>query len=436
MLETSHSEKRLREFSKLYREGRLNLEPAFQRRSVWTKRDRQRLVTSVFDGIPLPSVYLYKRIGEAGFVEYDVIDGKQRLESLLLFAGEGPLVASEPPLRFRGDLDGRLPEALRSWEELVPALRKEFRNTKLPVITVSGELREVAELFVRINSTGKKLTGQEKRHAFYEHSNVLRVATKLAEDHRAYFVGHRIFSLAQMSRMAHIEFATELMLYAASHTHPNKKQKLDGIIKGELIDGPQCKQAAAEVGQALKVAVVLLPDLKTTRFKQRADFYTLVCGLIQTKAEGQVVTAHDAQRNDLAGELLRGFALGVEEVSELSGKAKPIPPGYGDHTNYLMTVKEGTDSATQRQKRAKILIEAVLAGVFDEQDVQRKFSAQQRRILWHRSLDKTCAICARRITKWEDMHADHVQAYVKGGKTTLGNGAITHKHCNQRKGAK
>ena len=74
-------------------------------------------------------------------------------------------------------------------------------------------------------------------------------------------------------------------------------------------------------------------------------------------------------------------------------------------------------------------------GVFDETDVKRTFSEQQRRILWNRSPDKRCAICLKKIGSWSQMNADHVQAYVKGGKTELGNGAITHKRCNQSKGA-
>jgi hypothetical protein len=38
--------------------------------------------------------------------------------------------------------------------------------------------------------------------------------------------------------------------------------------------------------------------------------------------------------------------------------------------------------------------------------------------------------------RWEDMHADHILAYIKGGKTALGNGAITHSWCNEGKSAR
>src|SRR4051812_25003174 len=96
MLTSSHTQWTVNAFIREYRAGRLNLSPAFQRNSIWSKTDRQNLVVSVFDGIPLPTVYLYKRVdATTGAVAYDVIDGKQRVEALLLFAEEGPLASDE-----------------------------------------------------------------------------------------------------------------------------------------------------------------------------------------------------------------------------------------------------------------------------------------------------------------------------------------------------
>jgi len=56
----------------------LNLEPGFQRQSVWADRDRAKLIDSILRNYPLPAIFLYKREDE-GHVVYDVIDGKQRL---------------------------------------------------------------------------------------------------------------------------------------------------------------------------------------------------------------------------------------------------------------------------------------------------------------------------------------------------------------------
>src|SRR5712692_9368047 len=70
----------------LYERGNLNLEPGFQRQSVWTERDRAKLIDSILRNLPLPAIFLYKR-EEDGDLVYDVIDGKQRLESIFMFTG-------------------------------------------------------------------------------------------------------------------------------------------------------------------------------------------------------------------------------------------------------------------------------------------------------------------------------------------------------------
>lgn len=423
---------------KRYQARRLNLEPAFQRRSVWTKTDRRKLIVSVFDGIPLPSVYLYKRVESSGFIAYDVIDGKQRLESLMLFAEQGPLTEFDgwEPLRFKSTLDDRMDECWRYWDDLSGALQQEFLKTKVPVITVQGQMSEVAELFVSINSTGKKLTGQERRHAFHEHSRVLKVATSLAEQHREFFRKNGVFSNGQMDRMLHIELATELLLYGYRGHHMNKKAKLDEIIRGDDLDVGTLQRVSKNVGQVLKVVGEILPNMRSTRFRRRADFYTLLTLLMQMKADGHTVIASGSRRNLLANQLLTEFGLGVDLVSEWSSKAKSVPDGYAKHAEYLMTVKEGTDSATQRKKRAQILEQTVLANVFDARDGTRNFNEQQRRILWNADPGKECWICQKTIRRWEDMHVDHVEVWIRGGPTDLENGAITHRWCNQRKGAK
>src|SRR5436305_59802 len=74
-------------FVKLYKRGLLNLSPGFQRKSVWGTRDREKLIRTIFDGFPVPSVFLYKREDSRGRIVYDVLDGKQRLEAIFAFCG-------------------------------------------------------------------------------------------------------------------------------------------------------------------------------------------------------------------------------------------------------------------------------------------------------------------------------------------------------------
>jgi len=66
--------------------GNLNLQPSFQRKSVWTVKDRSALIDSLMRGYPIPAIFLYAR-SENGKTIYDVIDRKQRIETILMFMG-------------------------------------------------------------------------------------------------------------------------------------------------------------------------------------------------------------------------------------------------------------------------------------------------------------------------------------------------------------
>src|SRR5437016_11477831 len=78
--------KSILDIQNLYANGHLNLEPGFQRQSVWTERDRAKLIDSILRNYPLPAIFLYKR-QDSGHLVFDVIDGKQRLESIFMFTG-------------------------------------------------------------------------------------------------------------------------------------------------------------------------------------------------------------------------------------------------------------------------------------------------------------------------------------------------------------
>jgi hypothetical protein len=91
-LHSEYDSKTIQDLVHLFNNNQLNLEPGFQRRSVWNDRDQRKLIESIFQNYPVPSIFLYKQSHD-GRLTYDVIDGKQRLESILMFQGLG---------RFRG----------------------------------------------------------------------------------------------------------------------------------------------------------------------------------------------------------------------------------------------------------------------------------------------------------------------------------------------
>jgi Protein of unknown function DUF262 len=175
------------EIINLFRNRQLNLSPGFQRNSVWTLSDRTALVDSILRQYPLPAIFLYRRVDHGNTI-FDVIDGKQRIETILMFVGE-----QRPHFELSGksDLFGGAKDI--SWRWLKKRHKQNLITAyEIPVIEVNEGIADIMELFVRINSTRKALTRQEKAHAKYFNSNFLREANRLANRFTDFFSRHEI----------------------------------------------------------------------------------------------------------------------------------------------------------------------------------------------------------------------------------------------------
>lgn len=165
--------KTVTDIANLFEDGLLNLEPGFQRQSVWSERDRAKLIDSILRNYPLPVIFLYRR-EDNGQIIYDVIDGKQRIESILMFMGE-----MRGRYWLRTQLPGHDDSEWIDWKRLCKRrLQHLITGYRIPVIEVDGEMGDIIDVFVRINSTGKALTPQEKRRAKYYNKRPLVEQTR------------------------------------------------------------------------------------------------------------------------------------------------------------------------------------------------------------------------------------------------------------------
>lgn len=104
-------------------DGELNLSPSYQRADVWPTGDAQQLIESVLRGIPLPSIILLQEDGEQGST-VEVIDGKQRLTSILRFLGRHPRAVE---LVRRKATEWGEPELLSLFQRDFPAFKKKWK---------------------------------------------------------------------------------------------------------------------------------------------------------------------------------------------------------------------------------------------------------------------------------------------------------------------
>jgi len=412
----------------MFEDDQINLEPGFQRRSVWTKLDRRRLIESIMSGYPLPSVFLYQRSFKGSLV-YDVIDGKQRLESIFMFARVGRFKRKG----FSAKLDLGEGSENYDWKNICrrhPEKRDAFQSYQIQTVEITGQFKQIVELFVRINSTGKKLTSGEKRHAKFYTSLFLKTADRLVGKFGAYMREQKILSPTQMDRMKGTELIAELLMSIHKGGPINKKAALDKAIGNEPINKNTLARLEREFIAIMGLMKRMFPDLCQTRFNNSAEYYSLFLLVWEMNKERLVLK--DRRRNKVAFELLRHLSTGVDMLRQQLKKAKPAKPPQRLFSDYLLTVQGDTDSGANRERRREIL-RGLLLSLYERKDEKRLFSSEQRRILWNSDEKRLCRICGKPLT-WVDLSVDHISPHVRGGKTDLRNAQMVHRRCNSAKG--
>jgi 5-methylcytosine-specific restriction endonuclease McrA len=64
----------------------------------------------------------------------------------------------------------------------------------------------------------------------------------------------------------------------------------------------------------------------------------------------------------------------------------------------------------------------------------KRFFSQRQRLILRLLAGNQCRKCGQLLSN--SFHADHKQAFSKGGRTVLANGEALCKPCNERKGAR
>ncbi|MGK5551627.1 DUF262 domain-containing protein [Actinomadura kijaniata] len=140
----------------------IDISPSYQRRLRWTRKKKSLLIESFLLNIPVPPIFLFER----DYNEYEVIDGRQRLESIRGFlANEFSLTG----LEYWPELDRK------KFTDLPPVLQRGLLRRTLSAVVLLAETLESQQddldvrhvLFDRLNTGGVRLNPQELRNALH-----------------------------------------------------------------------------------------------------------------------------------------------------------------------------------------------------------------------------------------------------------------------------
>jgi len=66
----------------------LELSPDFQRNPVWQQPQQEYLIETILLSLPMPEIYMVNRIKASGESKFVIVDGQQRLRTILEFIGD------------------------------------------------------------------------------------------------------------------------------------------------------------------------------------------------------------------------------------------------------------------------------------------------------------------------------------------------------------
>jgi hypothetical protein len=450
---------------------RIDLYPMYQRRGVWTDDKKDALIDSLARGLPLGALVLFA-YKKDGLDHFEVIDGKQRVTTLLAYLaneiiptgndklGEAGVGVEDLPVDDEGmdDLDPiklgeDRAEAIRGkrFEQLPAVTCEQFLDAEIPAFVVRARERRLAiQVFVRMNRDLYALSQQEIRNAFYLKSTFLDSVRGIIDEEApfkkapTYFVKKGVFSRQTIVRMGDVQFISELLCLAlakgeAMERREGLDERYEEYLTPQAIKTKALKTARADLLKAVRTLETILPGkLADHNFTNAGggvqhDYYALVGALLKYPIAAPKMTLHRVALDEGISEFRRRAGLRVQHLKAGRLEAEPHLPALAEKYARTFTSQQ-PNSKDRRNDRIAILVDLFkqLAGPASRRET---FSATERDLIWLNSADKLCGRCQKPVT-YAQFDAGHIVDAAQGGQTVVSNGRVEHRKCNRAGTAK
>ena len=253
--------------------GRLEIRPDFQRLFVWSSNARIMLMDTILREIPMPKIFLANSIRDSHTYRV-VIDGQQRIRAILDFLKD----------RFALEAPYAGPEKGKTFSQLDEETQRRFLSYQIDFNEAQNATKEeTREVYSRVNKYTVPLTKQELRKADFP-GDFLRVSEELAA--HTFFEDAKVFTLANRRRYGDVEYVSEL-LAAMIDGIQDKKKTLDEFYKNfSQWEANAQEETRERFLHALRELRFIFGDelnISRTRFRQKADFYTvflIICDFV------------------------------------------------------------------------------------------------------------------------------------------------------------
>ncbi len=254
----------------------LELNPRFQRRPVWTDKAKSFLIDTILRGKPIPKVFIRQKINVTTKSSIrEVVDGQQRLRTILSFIKDGFVVSKRQNPAYGGILFSQLPEDVQaqilSYEVSVDLL------INLPD-------SEILDIFSRLNSYAVVLNEQEKINA--DHFGPFKVlADKIGHKYSDYWTSQGILTSKQIMRMLEVNLVADILIAMLEGIKAKKQiKKFYDLYESSFENDTEALEA--QFDHVITAIEAIYPEgLSDTEFRRPHLFYSLFIALAHQKQQ-------------------------------------------------------------------------------------------------------------------------------------------------------
>lgn len=326
-MNTTATNRKIRELLTNLREGRLIPRPDFQRRLVWSNKDKSAFLETVLLNYPFPEIYV-----SAGDVNVEtgegtelLVDGQQRVTTLQQYFTGSPDLVLYGHVKPYGELTREEKEAFLQYDVVVRDLGH-------------VEIELVRNIFQKINATSYALNAMEIRNSRYQ-GEFKSFGEELAQ--HPFFETHRVFSASEIRRMQDTRFSLTIAITVLS-TYFNRDDELEEYLERFNDEFP----SRDELNRELNTVLDFIDDLQlpqTSRLWKKADLFTAIIEVHRALYKRQLKLIPEAVANELT-------AL-YKEVDDTERQSDP----ESDASRYYKAALQATNDRGSRITRGEIL---------------------------------------------------------------------------------
>ncbi|MDE9430429.1 DUF262 domain-containing protein [Xenorhabdus bovienii] len=328
-MNTSASNRRLRVLLTAIGSGTLIPQPDFQRRLVWTNKDKVEFIKTVIHGYPFPEIYIAAgkvdpKTGEGAEV---LVDGQQRVTTLYQY--------------FKGDSDLRLPPDLPKYADLPEQKQIEFLEYSVVVRDLGTmSIDVIRDIFKKINSTSYGLNAMEIDNARYG-GEFKNFGEEISENN--FFERYKIFTSSDIKRMNDVRYCLGLAVTIMT-TYFNRDKEIESYLEKYNEAFPAKNEIAKNINDILKF-IDALNFPPNSRAMKKADFYTLFVEIYRL-----IITNKIQLNKSKCRDALDNFYSKVDQVSSDTYNEKDNEPRI-----YYKAALQASNDRSSRISRGKII---------------------------------------------------------------------------------